>query len=476
MAKNLRGFIKELEENHPFELARIDRQVSPARFEVTALLLELVKRKKFPALLFERCRDVLERDSYARLAMHLLASHRKTEVALGLGPVSRLQLVEEYIRREDNRIRPVVIDREQAPVKEVVKLGKEADLSRLPIVRHFEMDGNPYIDTAVVSHDSQYSYNAAFLRMMYLDETHTAIHMAPRHHWTYLAKRERAGEPLPLAVVIGHHPAFYLGALTLAPIDANEYEVIGGLLGEPLRLVPSECYGEELMVPADAEMILEGEVVPGSRVVEAPFAEWTGYYGPQRLRWLVEIRAITHRRDPIYYCSFTGQLVEDNYLNLATEAGLLKEVRRVAPTAKAVAVMGKGFRFNIVISMKKRMEGEPISAALAVLAATDYSKNVIIVDDDIDPWNLADVMWAVSMRVQPEKDVTILKQKKGSVLDPSTEHEVATSAMIIDATVPLGQPFQRVVNIPQWVQDRIKLEDYIPWDRLAQADYPGTLV
>ncbi|MEE8449416.1 MAG: UbiD family decarboxylase [Thermodesulfobacteriota bacterium] len=476
MAKDLRTFLAQLSRDYPNELVTVDNEVDPGRFEATAILTELYERHKYPAVLFTRVKNLKGEVSSAQLALGLFSSHAKAEATLDMKGVSRLELIEEYVRREQAGCRPEVIAKKGAPVKQVIYRDREVDLSLFPIVRHCEMDGNPYIDTAVVSYDPRYGYNAAFQRMMYLDENHTAIHMSPRHTWTYFQAREQQGEPLPIAVVIGHHPAFYFGSLTMAPMDADEYEIIGGMLAEPLRVVASETYGEELLVPADAEIILEGEIVPNVRTVEGPFMEWTGYYGPQRLRWVVEIKAITHRRDPIYSCSFGHQTSECNYLNLATEAGLLADLRRVAPTTKAVACMGRGYRFNVVISMKKRMEGEPVSAALAALAATDYAKNVIVVDDDIDPWNLADVMWAVGMRVQPERDVTIIKGKKGSTLDPSSTHELATSAMIIDATVPLGQPFQRVVNIPDWVEQRVKLEDYISADWLNKADYPGTLV
>ena len=475
MPKDLRGFIAQLEEDDPQELVRVDKEVDPTRFEATAILMKLAEQRKFPAVLFEHVKNIKGDISSTSLLMHLLASHRRAEVALGMKRASRLELVKEYAMRQGQGIKPVVIEKGKAPVKEVVRTGRQVDLAELPIVRHFEMDGNPYIDTAVVAYDKQYHYNASFLRMMYLDANHTAIHMSPRHQWTYFQRREELGQGLPIAVVIGHHPAFYLGSLTLAPMDIDEYEIIGAMLGEPLRLVPSESFGSNLLVPADAEIVVEGEIMPGMRVVEGPFGEWTAYYGPQRLRWLVEVKAITYRKKPIYSCAFSP-LPEDNYLNLATEAGLLKELTNVAPSVKAVACMGRGYRYNIVICMKKRMEGEPVSAALAALAATDYAKNVIIVDDDIDPWNLPDVMWAVSMRVQPDKDVTIIKNKKGSTLDPSTTHELATSAMIIDATIPLDQPFQRVVNIPDWVKERVKLEDYISAEWLNKADYPGTLV
>lgn len=475
MSKDIRSFLEQVEKLASGEVIRIKEVIDPTRFEATAIMEKVFQRRRSPALIFERPKNLKGEIASARVLLNLLGSHRRAEIMFNLEDVPRMELVREYMERENNPIDPLVISPSDAPVKEMVFAGAKLDLRELPILRHFEMDGNPYIDTAVITNDRDYGYNASFLRMMYLDRNHTAIHMSPRHQWTYFQKREEKGESLPIAVVLGHHPAFYTGSLTLAPISADEYKIIGGMLKEPLRVVPSEAFGSDLLVPADAEIIVEGEIVPQQRVVEGPFSEWPGYYGPQRLRWVVEVKAITCRRDPYYFCSMSGWLVESNNLGLATEAGLYSAVARVAPTVNAVACVGRGFRFNVYISIKKRMEGEPVSAALAALAASDYVKNVIVVDEDINPWSLPDVMWAVSTRVQPERDVTIIKNKKGSTLDPSTGHEVATSAMIIDATVPLDQPYERTINIPPWVADRIKLADYISEDELNRASYETTL-
>lgn len=465
MPKSLRDFIARLEAEQGRELIRIKREIDPSRFEATGLIKQLLDRGETGSVLFEQTRDVQGRSSGYRLFMQMFGDQRKTEIALDLPPMSRMELVKEYMALEGRKIKPVVIDRSEAPVKEVVLVGEQADLDEMPIVRHFEMDGNPYFDMALVGHDPEFGYNSSLLRMMYLDRHHTAVHMSPRHHWTYFVRREEKGESLPSALVLGHHPAFYMGSLTLEPITIDEYEVIGGLMNEPLRLTPSEFYGSGLLVPADAEIVIEGEILAGERVVEGPFSEWTGYYGPQRLRWVFEVKAITHRRDPIHTCLVNRW--EDWHINLGVEAGLFKAARAAAPGVKAVAAMVYGLGYNVVISMRKHFEGQPVTAALAAIAAWDNAKHVIIVDEDIDPWKHEDVMWAIATRVQADKDVNIIRGVKGSTLDPSTEHELSRSAMIIDATIPLNRPFERPVALPGWIFDKVKLDDYLP--ELAEA-------
>ncbi|MBI4317715.1 MAG: UbiD family decarboxylase [Chloroflexi bacterium] len=467
MSQDLRGFLRYIDEHEPKELVRVRTQIDPNLFEATAIFKKLTDLGKRPALLFENAKNLQGKRSEYQLLIGIFANQRKSEIALGLKPGPRIDLLNEFLRRESRRTEPVIVGKSEAPVKEVIKTGDAVNLAEMPIVRQHEMDGNPYFDLSVLAWDPDYGYNTSYQRMMYLDENHTALHMSPRHLWTYFQKYEKQGRNMPMALPIGHHPAFYIGTLTMSPIDVDEYEAIGGVMGEPVRVVPSETYGNDLLVPADAEVIVEGELLANWRTVEGPFGEWTDYYGPQRLRWVFEVKAVTHRKNPIFTSHISGnQYLEDPNVDLSKEAGVLRAVRNAVPSAIAVAFGGRGLGYNCVISLKKRMEGEPMRAAMAALGASDYLKHVILVDDDIDPWNMNEVMWAVAMRVQAEKDVTILKNLKGNTLDPSIDHEVATSGMIIDATVPLNRPYERVINVPQKVLDRINLEEYINPDYL----------
>jgi UbiD family decarboxylase len=124
--------------------------------------------------------------------------------------------------------------------------------------------------------------------------------MSPRHNWQIVRKNEEAEKPTPVVIVVSHHPSFYLGALNVSPYGVDDYEVIGSIMDEPLRLVASETWGDAFMVPADAEIVIEGEVLPNVREVEGPFGEFPGTFGPQRTRWVIDVKAVTYRKDAIY--------------------------------------------------------------------------------------------------------------------------------------------------------------------------------
>jgi hypothetical protein len=222
-----------------------------------------------------------------------------------------------------------------APVKQVIKTGDAVDLRELPIVRHHGMDPAPYIDMTPVMRDpDKGQYNVAFLRTMYKGPRKLGIHMSPRHNWQIARKYEAMNRPTPVVIVVSHHPAFYLGALNVSPFGVDDYELVGSMMDAPLRLVPSETWGEEFMVPADAELVIEGEIPSGVREVEGPFGEFPGTYGPQRLRWVIDVKAVTHRRDAIYQDIFVGH--PDNWVlgAIPKEGTLYNRIKGVVPGVK----------------------------------------------------------------------------------------------------------------------------------------------
>ena len=194
----------------------------------------------------------------------------------------RAEMARECLRRESNKIGPVIVNKDAAPVKEMIQTGDQVDLYELPLLRHHEMDGGPYIDMSSVAKDrSSGIYNCSYHRMEVKDRNHTGFLMTLQHMWRIFRGFEEADEECPVATVIGHHPAYQMGACYGGPFEISEYEIIGGYLQEPLRLVPSETWGERLLVPADAEIVIEGALLPGKRMVEGPFGEVNGYLGLQ---------------------------------------------------------------------------------------------------------------------------------------------------------------------------------------------------
>ena len=475
MAKSLRDFLSRLERDLPSEVIRVKKPVDPSKFELTALLVHLEREGKFPLLLLEQPLNVKGERAAFQFASNIYALRSRCAMALGLGPEEwGLPLSLEYAKRETQLLPPVIIDPAEAPVREVVKRGEAADLRDLPIVRHHRMDPAPYIDMTPVMRDPEGGfYNVAFLRTMYKGPRRLGIHMSPRHNWQISRKYEALKRPTPLAIVASHHPAFYLGALNVSAFGVDDYQKIGAIMGEPLRLTPSESFGDDLLVPADAELIVEGQIVPGQKEVEGPFGEFTGYYGPQRLRPVIEVTAITYRRDAILQHLFVGH--RDNWIigGIPKEGSLFNVIRGVVPTVKAVHFALSGScRFNCYISIDKKVDGETKQAALAALGACDFVKNVIVVDADIDVFNERDVMWAVATRVQADRDVDIIKDVKGNTLDPSQLDDIMTAKMIIDATKPARRPFPSRVEVPDEALARVRLDEYIPQeilDRLSPA-------
>ncbi|MFQ5683417.1 MAG: UbiD family decarboxylase [Candidatus Binatia bacterium] len=465
MPKSLRTFLEDLRRQAPLEVVHITKEVNPHDYDVTAIIKHLGALKKFPVLIFDRPLNLHRRVSKTRLVMNCENSLKKVQVALGVGPeVERVDLAMECLNRESKRLKPMVVAKDEAPVKEVIQLGSEIDLFDLPLMRHHEMDGGPYIDMSSMGKDRETGvYNVSFHRMEVKDRNHTAFLLSLQHMWRVFKEYEEHGEECPIATVTGHHPAYQMGACYRGPFEVDEFEVIGGYLQEPLRLTPSETYGERLLVPADAEIVIEGALLPGKRSVEGPFGEANGYLGSQGFQHspLYEVRAITHRRDPMHQSIITPE-GDKPWLDLAREGAYLRRCREAVPGVKAVCKSGRHALLNVFISMKKMSEGDPGRAAAAALSF-DQGKHVFVFDDDIDVYNPTEILWALATRVQPHRQVSLIQEiMRASFLDPSLTDPHKTSAMIIDATRPLDRPFSPVSRCPDEALARIQLEHYIP--------------
>ena len=468
---DIRSFLATLEREHPAEIVRVKRPVEVAKFDLTALLTHLERQGKYPLLLLEQPVNLKGEIAPFHFLSNVFALRARCALALGLRAEDwQLPLSLEYARRETQLLPPVVVEPARAPVREVVRQGDAVDLRDLPIVRHHGMDPAPYIDMTPVMRDPEGGfYNVAFLRTMYKGPRRLGLHMSPRHNWQIARKYEARGQATPVAIVMSHHPAFFLGALNVSPFGVDDYAKIGAIMGEPLRVTPSVSFGEALMVPADAEMVVEGQILPGVREVEGPFGEFTGYYGPQRLRPVIEVTAITHRREAVLQHVFVGH--RDNWVlgGIPKEGSLYNVIRGIVPTVKAVhfAISGS-CRFNCFISIDKKVDGETKQAALAALGACDFVKNVIVVDADVDVFNEREVLWAVATRVQADRDVDVIKDVKGNTLDPSQTDDILTAKLIIDATKPVRRPFASRVEVPKEALDRVRPEDFIPAEILER--------
>lgn len=465
MAKDLRGFVAELEAKSTEDVVRVKKSISP-RYEISALLTHLEQRKHFPLLFFENVEG-----SQAPVVINVQASRRLMALALETRPQ---ELAREFMKREANTLAPVEI--RQGPVQEVIKLGNDVDLTQLPMLNHYDVNAAPYITAGiVVAQDPDTGVrNTSYNRLMMAGKRELRIFMAiGRHLWTLHNKMESRGQPLPIAVVIGIHPLFALGAQAFTPAEEDEYSVIGGMMGEPLRLVRAKTV--PLLVPADAELIIEGNILPHVRRQEGPFGEFTGHAVESDERQVIEVTAITHRKYYIFQDIHAGYTEHKMMGAVPREAALLKAVRSTVPTVKNVCMPVSGnCRFHAYISIAKRTAGQAKNAICAAIAADMLLKHVVVVDEDIDVFDEERVLWAIANRFQADRSLVVIPNAQGSELDPSAGPGGTNTKMGLDATKPLTG-FPPELRVPEEVMKRIRLEDFLPGFTKCIALVSGSL-
>ena len=452
MAKDLRGFIAELEEKSPEDVARVKKLVSP-RYEMSAILTHLERKKRLPLLYFENVEG-----GRAPVVINAMASRPLMAMAMETKPED---LARKFIERQANVIPPVEVS--DGPVQEVIRVGDDVDLAELPMLTHYDVNVAPYITAGiVVAQDPDTGVrNTSYNRLMMAGKRELRIFMAiGRHLWTLHNKMERRDQPLPVAIVIGVHPLFALGAQAFTPADEDEYAVIGGMMNEPLRLVKARTV--PLLVPADAELVVEGRMLPHVRREEGPFGEFTGHAVEKDDRQVIEVTAVTHRKNYIFQDIHAGYTEHKLMGAVPREAALLKAVRNAVPTVKDVCMPVSGnCRFHAYISITKRTPGQAKNAICAAIASDMLLKHVVVVDDDIDVFDEEAVLWAVSNRFQADRGLVVIANAQGSELDPTAGPGGVNAKMGIDATKPLGG-FPPPLRVPDEVMNRIRLEDFLP--------------
>jgi len=273
---------------------------------------------------------------------------------------------------------------------------------------------------------------------------------------------EAAGRPLPVAIAVGVHPALLVASQMRLAFDEDEMAAAGGLLGAPVPLV--RCRTVPLEVPAHAEVVIEGEVLPHVRRREGPFGEFARLYGAARDLPVVRVTAITHRRGALWHNLIAATIPENAVIGAAgREPALFKAVRSAVPTVTAVHMpTSSGANFHAIIALQKRTEGEPQKAAFAAFAHQDLIKHVFVVDDDIDIYDPADVDYALATRFRADRDLYVIPRVRGNPLDPAAEEYAAGRAtvtkMIVDATKPLDAPPERYrfAEVPRDVMAQIE--------------------
>jgi 2,5-furandicarboxylate decarboxylase 1 len=453
---DLRGFIEFLEAEHPEQVIRISKEVDP-KFGVSGILERLERDGRFPLVIFENVRG-----SKIPLVANMHASFERLRLGLGMEHGGVREFVAECAARQAHPIDPVVVA--SAPVQEVVHTGAEVDVEELPICTYHEKDAGKYITAglAVMRDPETQINNVGVYRLMVHEKNLLGVQLSETADGHVIWKKyEKRGLPCPIAVVIGHHPAFFIGSLCFSTLDSDELRIAGGMLQRPVPLV--KCKTIPLDVPADAEIVLECEIRPGERRAEAPFGEFPGTYGPQRMNPVLEIKAITHRREPLYQNAFVGH--SDNLLlsGLMRTTFIENTVKIACPTVRAVTVPRSGrYRFVCYVSIEKMSEGEAKLAAMAAFVADPFLKFVVVVDHHVDIDNDIDVIHAIATRVRADQDVFMVPYAKGSPLDPASYDPAQGSNLVtkmgIDATRKSNYPDE--ISVPG--MEGIDMREFIP--------------
>lgn len=315
-----------------------------------------------------------------------------------------------------------------SPTMEVIK--DEVDLSELPIMTHFEKDAGPYITAGVVVTEYGGIMNAAIHRLLIVDKTRMAARLvAPRHTYVLHKKAAEKGERLPVAIVIGAHPAITYASTTRVPAG-KEFNYAAALMGRPLEVF--EC-SNGIKVP-HAEIVLEGYIDPTERVDEGPFVDITGTYDVVRKEPVIHITRMMHRKDPIYHGIVPAGPEHLLMMGVPYEPRIFKAVSEVTTVKNVVLTEGGCCYLHAVVQIEKQTEGDGKNAIMAAFASHTSLKHVVVVDDDIDIFDMKDVEFAIATRVKGDMDIMIIPHVRGSSLDPRGATDGTTTKVGIDAT------------------------------------------
>ena len=380
----------------------------------------------------------------------MLASMDSIAVALGCEKGEITDFLADCL---DRPIKPTVVT--QAPCQENVLTGDQIDMSRLPVPIHAPKDGGPIITGGVIVSKpvDGTRQNLSFQRMHVKGKDKISIMINEwRHLKEFYDAAEAQGKALPISIVVGADPVVYVGAGLR--YDGDEMEIAGAIRGRPMEVVKSVT--NDIYVPAEAEFVIEGEILPQQRELEGPLGEFTGHYSAPWNSPVIHVTAITHRNGAIYQTINGGSFEHINLGNVLPREPLLKKFATyVSSGVINVHIPPYGSGFLALVQLKKKNPGEPKNVALAAMMTYVNIKNVIVVDEDVDIYNPADVMWAVSNRVVPEKDIFYIPNAQGHELDPCSDERGVQTKMGIDATLSEDSRVLERVRYP-----KVNLQDY----------------
>ena len=437
---NLSRFIDELVNCD--EMIKIGKEVNP-RFELAAVTSKIQKTNN-KAILFEKVKGYR-----SAVATNLFGNYKRVGLFFGCGERDVVRTVGEKLIQT-----PYVRDSNASGRSKlkVTELGQQ-----IPIITHYEKDAGPYITGGVIlAKDPETGiHNLSYHRMQWTDKGELRFRITPGHHLgLYFEKAERNNQNLEAAILIGCPPAAMLAAAFGLPYDWDELQVAGTLQGKPLELMPCETIG--LDIPKETGIVIEGEILHHVRKPEGPYGDWMGNYIPVTENHVFRARVITFSRDALYYTILSGSPEDVVLIGMPVAVSMYLNVKKVVPSVLDTACWP--FLFYGLVQIEKTVKGQGKKAALAALGTDmEWLKYCIVVDQDVDIYNPADVMWAIATRCSPERDIITIPGIPSFSRDP---HRMHWGRVIFDATAPFGlqSEFERK-QIP--LENQVKLEDYL---------------
>ena len=459
MSKDLPSFIASMEKKRPGSVIRVKERINPNQFETIAFLKHLDLHGVEKIVLFEDVLTLNGRPSPFPLFYNPFVTRQFCADALGMGDLkSNMDLSIEFAKRELLQGELKTIDRGKAPCKEVVLKGPKADLNILPIPMHHKGDVGPYLTMlCVIKGVHQEFYDITFTKNMYYGPQKMSISAHHHHHLrTIIEENEKENRRTPVIIILGHHPAFDLSTCCMTPYGNDDYSTAAAFLQEPLRLTPSETWGKDFLVPADSEIIIEGEIPPHIVESQNPFGEILGYYQPEMKVPVIEVTAITHRKKGVMQDIYPAQMDHWNLGGIPKEGSVFNMIKRNVPGIKAIHLPPSGCgRVICYISMKKEFQNEPRKAAMQAFVEMPNLKLAIVVDDDIDVFNEREVMWAVGTRTHWDKDLEVIRNVQ------NFRGWLGDAVALIDATQPPVKDFPERNEIDLDSFNRMDVSKYV---------------
>ncbi len=460
--RDLRGWLQEVEKIGQLEIAR------GAHWDVElGTITELVHRQRNrPAVLFD---DIQDYPTGYRVLINTLGTNDRMALTWGLPLGLNTMQLKEALRQKYKSLEPIkpmlVSD---GPVMENILTGDKVDLFKFPTPKWHEHDGGRYIGTGSVDitvDPDEGWVNLGCYRVMIMDKNHVGFYISPGKHGRIQRSKYMAeNKPMPVVVSCGHDPVIFLVGSTEFPYGISEYEYAGAIKGQPIEVIKGPVTG--LPIPATAELVLEGFVMPGETRMEGPFGEWTGYYGSDtRPEPVIEVKAIYHRNNPIIMGSPPSKPPSEQTFFRAIFRSILveDELAKVGiPDVTGVWCHEVGgARLFVVVGIKQRYPGHAKQAAMVAgfcHAGGYLGRYIVVVDDDIDVSDLNEVVWAMCTRVDPQRDIEIVKDCWSGPLDPiiPVDEKGLSSRAIINACRPIKwiDSFPRVVGASPELVDK----------------------